>query len=660
MSRHNRGRVLAASLWVLAGTGVVLASGPMVIGPAASAPSSHAAMSTQSGPGEAWPIETPGRMFGAGALTEATLDTGTPEAPNFDPSSLLVRFRAGTTADERDGVIAKAGGGRIEREYTLVPGLVHLRIDPARHDQILAALRADPSVMYAERDWFRFAMNQTLPPGVSQVQGPLVWALGHRGAGVRVSVLDTGVDLTHPDLPATVASASFISGQDVQDLHGHGTHCSGTVLALDNSFGVVGVAPSADLMIGKVLSNSGSGSDASVTAGIEWSVLNGAKVISMSLGSTAFSQALNDACLAAFQANVVLAGAAGNSNSSTPSYPGSSPGVINVAAVDFNNNRASFSNFGPTITIAAPGVNILSTTPPTQTLVSSVSWNSSTRSSAVLTGSGTGTVTAQTVWCGFGGSPADFPPEVSGNIAAIRRGGTDGAGNTLTFAVKANNALAAGAVAVIIANNTGTGPVTNGTLGGSISIPVVSVNQSDGNTLQDGPLTATVSVTTQSTSLYGNSSGTSMATPHVAGVAALLWSAFPDRNVTSAQIVQAITSSALDLGAPGRDDIFGHGLVQARAAVDALDALTAPPLACNPADIAQTDGAPGADGLIDNGDFSLFISAFFSAFCPAGGPVPCNEADIAQTDGSPGADGQVDNGDFSLFVTSFFGADCNP
>lgn len=659
MRRHTRASVMAASLCVLAGTGVVLASAPKVVGSSASAQGAETGINALAGEGRPVLVESSDRMTWQAALTDGVLDTGTPEAPNFDPSSLLVRFKAGTSVEERNGVIAKAGGGHIEREFGLVPGLVHLRIDASRHDEILAALRADASVMYAERDWFRFAMNQTLPPGVTQVQGPQVWQLGNRGAGVRVSVLDTGVDLTHPDLPATVANASFISGQSVQDLHGHGTHCSGTVLALDNDFGVVGVAPSADLMIGKVLANSGSGSDASVVAGIDWSVLNGAKVISMSLGSTAFSQALNDACLAAFEANVVLAGAAGNSNSSTPSYPGSSPGVINVAAVDFNNNKASFSNFGPTITIAAPGVNILSTTPPTQTLVSSVSWNSTTRNSAILTGSGTGTVTAQTVWCGFGGTSSDFPPEVSGNIAAIRRGGTDSGGNALTFAVKANNALAAGAVAVIIANNTGTSPVTNGTLGGSISIPVVSVNQNDGNTLQAGPLTATVSVTTQSTSLYGNSSGTSMATPHVAGVAALLWNAFPDRNVTAAQIVEAITSSALDLGVPGRDDIFGHGLIQSLAAVNALDLLTAPSLACNPADIAQTDGTPGPDGQVDNGDFSLFIAAFFSAFCPTGSAVPCNDADIAQTDGSPGPDGQVDNGDFALFVSSFFGANCD-
>jgi hypothetical protein len=124
----------------------------------------------------------------------------------------------------------------------------------------------------------------------------------------------------------------------------------------------------------------------------------------------------------------------------------------------------------------------------------------------------------------------------------------------------------------------------------------------------------------------------------------------PDRAAPS-QIEQVLISAVQDLGDPGRDDIFGHGLVKADLAVNGLLALIGPPpAACSPADIANTDGEAGSDQAVDSGDFTAFFSAFFLPEGAAGKMV----ADIADTDGVVGPDALVDNGDFSLFFESFF------
>ena len=120
----------------------------------------------------------------------------------------------------------------------------------------------------------------------------------------------------------------------MEDFDGHGTHTSGTIAAADNGIGVVGVAPQAELLIAKVLDNDGTGQTSWLISGIEWAVSNNAKVISMSLGSYSYSAALNTACSNAFAAGTLLVAAAGNDNTSTPSYPAALSSVIAVAAVD--------------------------------------------------------------------------------------------------------------------------------------------------------------------------------------------------------------------------------------------------------------------------------------------------------------------------------------
>jgi subtilisin family serine protease len=185
------------------------------------------------------------------------------------------------------------------------------------------------------------------------------------GAGIRVAVLDTGLDLGHPDFAGrTIVSATFV-GQPVQDLHGHGTHTIGTATgpkAPPGSTPRYGIAHRAPIFVGKVLSNSGSGSTAGVLAGINWAIANRAVVISMSLGSQAPVQAAYTAAgAAALSKGGLIIAAAGNSASNTGS-PANSPTIMAVASLDANLSPSAFSNFGK-IEISAPGRDVFSSVP---------------------------------------------------------------------------------------------------------------------------------------------------------------------------------------------------------------------------------------------------------------------------------------------------------
>jgi subtilisin family serine protease len=547
-------------------------------------------------------------------------------AGSFHPSQVLVRTRADLTPVQLSELDAKVGVTKVLYVSSLVPGLRCVGVADGGVVAAVAAYKADPSVLYANPDFVVTATAQDMPYGITHVNAPGVWPTT-RGGGALVADLDTGVDLGHPDLPVPSATVSF-TGEDVQDGHGHGTHTAGTLCALDNTEGVVGVAPQASLLVGKVLSNSGSGFDSWVAQGIDWAVTQHARVINMSLGSPDFDQALGDTCAAALAANTLVVAAAGNSNTSAPFYPAAYPAVLAVSAIDSSHSRASFSNFGPDVSLCAPGVSVASTYVGGGT----ATWQGVAHNASLLSGSGPGPVSAEVVFCGIG-NPEDFPPAgITGKIAHIRRG-------TLLFIEKVNNATAAGAVGVIISNNV---PGSySGTLNTNVAVPVVGITQSDGNTLEAlspaGETVATISTFGGHT--YANLNGTSMASPHVAGVAALLASLDGGR-FTAVQIRSAMEQSATDLGDPGRDDFFGYGLVNAQAAMALLNALPA----CT-ADIGRQGGVAGHDGQLDNNDFVVFIDRFFAHD---------SVVDIGAQGGVSGHDGLFDNNDFVAFIDAFF------
>jgi hypothetical protein len=185
------------------------------------------------------------------------------------------------------------------------------------------------------------------------------------GVGIKVAVLDTGMDLGHPDFAGRpVVSQSFV-GQPVQDLHSHGTHCIGTSCGTKSPAGNTpryGIGFRASIFVGKVLSNSGSSVGGSVLAGMNWAIANRCEVISMSLGSQSPVQAAFTAAgQAALNNGLLMIAAAGNVASNTGA-PGNSPTIMSVASLDQNLTPSSFSNFGK-IEIAGPGRDIFSSVP---------------------------------------------------------------------------------------------------------------------------------------------------------------------------------------------------------------------------------------------------------------------------------------------------------
>ncbi|MDE2142555.1 MAG: S8 family peptidase [Elusimicrobia bacterium] len=204
------------------------------------------------------------------------------------------------------------------------------------------------------------AGSQVIQWGVQRVEAPAAWAKT-RGAGVKVAVIDTGLDMTHPDLAGNIKGGwnAITKTNDFNDDHGHGTHCGGNIAALDNNIGIVGVAPKADLYGVKVLDANGSGTFDDVIAGMQWAVDNHMEVASMSLGADQGNQALADMVKAMKKGGVTLVAAAGNSGGAV-GFPGGYPEAIAVAASDNNDQLADFSSRGPEVAVIAPGVDIYS------------------------------------------------------------------------------------------------------------------------------------------------------------------------------------------------------------------------------------------------------------------------------------------------------------
>ncbi|QOY35030.1 S8 family peptidase [Anaerobacillus isosaccharinicus] len=230
-----------------------------------------------------------------------------------------------------------------------------------------------PKIKFVEENAAAQALGQPIPWGVPKVQSTEVNDLGFTGKGMKVAILDTGIDRNHEDLSANVQGGFSVftdsaNSDPYYDGSGHGTHVAGTVAAVNNNLGVIGVAYHTDLYAVKVLNNSGSGSYEGIAKGIEWSIQNGMDIINMSLGGSSSSSILEQFCDLAYNEGVLLVAAAGNSGTrpgrgDNVGYPAKYDSVIAVAATDQNDNRGTFSSTGPAVEISAPGVSILSTTP---------------------------------------------------------------------------------------------------------------------------------------------------------------------------------------------------------------------------------------------------------------------------------------------------------
>ncbi len=286
------------------------------------------------------------------------------QTANAEKQQYLVQFNG-----PAEKGLLKAFGVKDEavlHTYNLLP--VHLlELTEAQANGLLR----NPQVKAVELNAEVQKYGQTTPWGIPHVQATTANANGYTGKGVKVAVLDTGIDKSHEDLNVRGGHSVFTDAANLDPFYdgdGHGTHVAGTIAGLNNTLGVIGVAYDVELYAVKVLNNAGSGSFAGIAQGIEWAVNNGMDIVNMSLGGSSSSTILENMCNVANNAGVLLVAAAGNEGrvngkGDTVGYPAKYASVMAVAAVNQSNQRASFSSTGSAVEIAAPGVSILSAAP---------------------------------------------------------------------------------------------------------------------------------------------------------------------------------------------------------------------------------------------------------------------------------------------------------
>ncbi len=382
-------------------------------------------------------------------------------AGDFIPGRVLVKFKPSIGAAAAHDRLAQQGLHASE----VIAGLDVFKVDvpPSKEWETIAQLRTRADVLYAEPDYRVYALD-TIPNdpywgsqwGLPKIQAPKAWDILSTtgGANVIIAIVDSGIDLDHPDLACPnklLPGYDFVNNDNnPQDDYGHGTHVAGTAAACtNNGVGVAGVAWAARLLPVKVLDAAGNGSYSNLAAGIRHAVDNGARIINLSLGGIndsstmreAVSYAVNNGRLVVVAAGNCAVGGSGCNGQTNPiMYPAAYAEVLAVAATDSDDNHAYFSEYHPYVDVAAPGMGIYST----------------------------------------------------------------------------------------------------------------SLDNS-----------------------YGNLNGTSMATAFVSGLAALLWSA--DGNMSATQVRALIESNADDLGAPGKDNYFGYGRINAWRTLHARVQVSATP-----------------------------------------------------------------------------------
>ncbi len=486
-----------------------------------------------------------------------------------DDVRVMIEFAPGQAGAVK-GVVAQVGG-TLHHEFGDL-NVIAVTLPAAALDGI----RHNPNVVSIEEDAPRYPMGgQTVPWGIDRVQARDVWdanrdgqvdAGAPTGQGILTCIIDSGLYTAHEDFAGVNIVGGYPTGWNT-DGCGHGTHVAGTIAAAHNSLGVVGVTPgTVSLYIVKVFGDNCAWAYSSDLIDAANRCANaGAKIISMSLGGSLKSVSEERAFQSLYNQGILSVAAAGNDGNTRKSYPASYASVISVAALDENNVVASFSQQNDAVELAAPGVGVLSTVPWLATdrvTVDGVDYSANHIEYAAY-----GTASGALVNGGLCNSVGSW----SGKVVLCERG-------SISFYDKVRNVQTGGGAAAIIYNNEPGNFI--GTLGdgNSSTIVAVSLSQADGQYLVNNKLgrTATVvSTITKPGSGYEAWDGTSMATPHVSAVAALLWSANPSRS--NADIRNALVQTALDLGPAGKDNAYGYGLVQAFDALQFLGGGTPPP-----------------------------------------------------------------------------------
>lgn len=286
------------------------------------------------------------------------------------PQRKIVVFKQGVLSEsEKDALIDNSGGAKI-KDLKLINGKAALLSPKAEK-----ALAKMPGVLRIDDDAAVEALTkggasakrvpsqpiETLPWGVDRIDAEKVWNTT-AGDSIKVAVIDTGVELAHPDLAANIKGGynAINPRRSANDDNGHGTHVAGIIAAADNEIGVIGVGHQINLYAVKVLDRNGSGYVSDVIEGLDWAIANGMQVVNMSLSATSDIQSFREAVQRANAAGITQVAAAGNDGNAV-NYPAAYSEVIAVSATDKNDAIASWSSRGAEIDLAAPGVSIYST-----------------------------------------------------------------------------------------------------------------------------------------------------------------------------------------------------------------------------------------------------------------------------------------------------------
>jgi subtilisin family serine protease len=494
-----------------------------------------------------------------------------PAFAQVDEQHVIVGYKKGKSAKFRAPGFAPQRHARIKHDLARI-GALAMVLSGAE----LKKLRQDRDVDYIEEDVPRYPLavtrmstgeagtpylaGQQVPYGLKLVQADQL--PDTNAANRKLCIIDSGYDRSHEDLP----SGSNITGDYdagtgwwYTDERRHGTHVAGTILALNNqATGVVGVAPNNRLKVHivKVFDADGWAYSSTLSAAAEKCAAVGANVISMSIGGARYSKT-EEATFAALAARGILSvSAAGNAGNRNLSYPGAYDSVLMVGAINEFLQHSSYSQYNSKVELVAPGDQVYSTVPMGEGMVSDVSLAGETLLPGTLAGSPMRAVSAPLADFGLGDKVTST---MTGKLCLIVRG-------SISFAEKVLNCQLSGGVGAVVYNNSF--GIYNGTLGDTMTaIPSATVSDYDGTRLR-ARLGANVALSVKPMN-YKYIDGTSMAVPHVSGVAALVWSYFPA--CSGSQIRTALSASARDLTGTGvRSDRTGNGLVQARAAYDYL------------------------------------------------------------------------------------------
>ncbi|QFU21863.1 S8 family serine peptidase [Shewanella eurypsychrophilus] len=435
--------------------------------------------------------------------------------------------------------------------------------------------------------------QQVTPYAVYQSQADQVGF--NASAGMKVCIIDSGLDASNSDFQWNNISGDNDSGTGNWNENGgpHGTHVAGTIGAADNNLGVIGMAPGVDMHIIKVFNDDGWGYSSDLAHAADLCSAAGANIISMSLGGGGSNSTESNAFQSFVDAGGLVVAAAGNDGNNVRSYPAGYPSVMMIGANDADNNIADFSQFPGCTTgrgkkvktdeticveVTAGGVDTLSTYPAGMATAANMTADGAAFASSAM--ENPGSVSGNTYYMG---TAEAIDSGANGNVCVIDRG-------VISFHDKVAACENSGGVGAVIINNEP--GMLYGTLGDTnvTSIPAV------GATFEDrGALLAASNIAIDiGTSDYGFMSGTSMATPAVSGIAALVWSNHNQCN--GSEIREALKATAMDSGAAGNDVYFGYGIVKA-AAADAY--LTA-------------NGCAGDGGTEPGGDFTLSANGYKS------------------------------------------------